>query len=201
MEPQCLNFASTSANTTINGVLSLGGTIALRSGNYNGAQLVVPATANLVAGTGVKGIKYASIENGARVDEPAFNTCFGNYISGSFTIATGAAAVASGTTWYLAFKPDRTISTVSTDCSTIQFAVNALENGGLIHYATGNFVQNSMINITTGGVYFEGEGIGHNYTATKSVITTCSALPAMFNFLSVKLSEFWRDLKNCFTWR
>ena len=124
------DYTSTSANTTLNSAIASGGIIAIRSGNYSAAQLIVPANATIIAEPGVTGIKYASIADGARIDEPAFNSAFGGYSSGSYTIATNATSLATTDTWYLAFKPDNSIYWSSTNNSLI--ISNAVANRGLI---------------------------------------------------------------------
>lgn len=123
-------YTSTSANTTINKAITLGGTIAIKSGNYAGAQLNVPGNATIVAESGTTGIKYASIADGARISEPDFNNAFGAYNSGSYTVATNETASATTATWYLAFKPDNSIYFASTNSSyVINSAVQATKTG------------------------------------------------------------------------
>jgi hypothetical protein len=115
------DYTSTIANTTVNKAIAAGGIIAIRTGDYTGAELIVPYNANVIAEPGVTGIKYQSIADGARIDEPTFNAAFGGYISGSYTIATNRTSFATSATWYLAFKPDKTIFLASTDDSDVFF--------------------------------------------------------------------------------
>ena len=124
------NLLSTSANTTLNGALTIGGTIVVMDGSYSGAQLNVLSNVTLIAEPSVTGITYLSIADGARIDEPTFNACFGVYRSGSYTIVTGSSAVAGGSTWYLAFNPDNQVYWSSTNASsTINNALNNPDAG------------------------------------------------------------------------
>lgn len=120
---------STSADTTLDGALIAyaGKTVYVDGGAWTGANLAVPASTTLIADPSTTGIKYTSIGTGSRIDEPAFNTCFGGYSGGSYTIVTGSSAMASGTANYLALKPDSTISWSSTNASyTINSAIQAM---------------------------------------------------------------------------
>ena len=113
------DYTSTSADTTLNKAIANGGIIAIKSGDYTGAQLNVPSNATVIAESTVTGIKYVSIADGARIDEPAFNTAFGGYISGDYTIVTNATNSATITTQFLAFKPDRSIYGATVDFSSL----------------------------------------------------------------------------------
>ena|GEM_PF-4785004 len=126
-----------SANTSLNTAIALGGTIEIRAGNYTGAQLIVPGNATIVAESGVTGIKYESIANGAKIDEPAFNAAFGAYDSGSFTIATNANNTATDAKFYLAFKSDNSIYWFTTDASTVFQSVLNDSTQGDIHIKPG----------------------------------------------------------------
>src|SRR5665811_265806 len=79
-------LTSRNANTTLNNAIALGGIIAIKSGNYSGAELTVPSNVSIIAGPTVTGIKYASIANGARIDEPTFNQAFRSYAQDDYTI-------------------------------------------------------------------------------------------------------------------
>jgi len=123
-------YTSTSANTTLNKAIALGGTVAIKSGDYSGAELVVPANVNIISEPDVTGIKYASIANGARIDEPTFNAAFGSYVQGDYTVAADTNCLAFQKTSYLAFKPDKSIYWQSTNASyVIISALQAMNDG------------------------------------------------------------------------
>ena len=146
---------SMSANTTLNDAIALGGTTEIRAGNYAGAELIVPENATIIAESGVTGIKYASIANGARIDEPDFNSAFGSYSSGSFTIAINQTSLATFATRYLAFKPDNSIYWFSANASyVIQTALNA---GKDVLVKDGSYDIANTINIPDQST-LEGEG-------------------------------------------
>lgn len=113
---------STNPDTTLDGALITytGKTVYVDGGAWTGAALTVPASTTLIADPSTTGIKYTSIGANARIDEPAFNTCFGGYSGGSYTIVTGSSAMASGTANYLAMKPDSTISWSSTNHTSVE---------------------------------------------------------------------------------
>ena len=158
------SLSSTNPSTTINGALALGGLTFINNGAYTGASLVVPATATLVTAPQVTGITYASIASGARVDEPTFNTCFGGYSSGSYTIVTGSSAVTGGATWYLAFNPSNVISWSSTNFATVFNTATNL--GGKIILAGSSFTTNDPLWINHTNTYVE--GLGENLTAVNA---------------------------------
>lgn len=112
-------YSSTDANTTLNSAISGGGIIAIMSGDYSGAQLIVPPNANIIAAPDVTGIMYASIAIGARINEPAFNAAFGGYQAGDYTVTTNATSSATLKTLTLAFKPDNTVRFASTNASYV----------------------------------------------------------------------------------
>jgi hypothetical protein len=120
------DYTSNSADITLNKAIANGGTIAIRSGDYSGAQLNIPPNAIIIAEPTVTGIKYASIADGARIDEPAFNTAFGSYISADYTITTNTTSLATINTQFLAFKPDRSIYGATTDFSALFNKLTAL---------------------------------------------------------------------------
>jgi hypothetical protein len=101
--------SSNSANLTLNKAIENGGTIAIMSGNYTGTQLIVPSNANIISSPDVIGINYASIENGAKINEPNFNAAFRGYQTGAYTVTTNATSSATSNSIYLAFKPDNSI--------------------------------------------------------------------------------------------
>ena len=103
------DWTSLNPTITIEYAMSKGGLVYITDGNYTGAVLDVPGDVFLVADPGVSGIKYQSIADGAKIDEPTFNTCFGAYKSGSLTLVRGSSAVSTSATWYLAFKSDNSI--------------------------------------------------------------------------------------------
>ena len=84
------NYSSDSANTTLNDAIAIGGSIAIMSGDYTGTQLIVPSNANIISAADVLGVNYASIGNGARINEPNFNAAFGGYQTGAYTVTTNA---------------------------------------------------------------------------------------------------------------
>jgi parallel beta-helix repeat protein len=133
-------YTTSSANTTLNSAIALGGTIVIREGNYSGAQLIVPSNVAIIAESGTTGIEYASIADGATINEPNFNAAFGNYTSGSYTIATNMTASATDDTWYLAFKPDNSIFFTSNNATTVaQTVVNRASNGSVIFLKAGSY--------------------------------------------------------------
>lgn len=126
-------LTSRNANTTLNNAIALGGIIAIKSGNYSGAELTVPSNVSIIAGPTVTGIKYASIANGARIDEPTFNQAFRSYAQDDYTIVANRTSTASSQTWYLAFKPDRSIYWQSTNASYVLLSVlGAIDNANSI---------------------------------------------------------------------
>ncbi len=121
-------LTSSNANMTLNKAIALGGVIAIKSGNYSGAELIVPSNASIISDPTVIGIKYASIANGARIDEPTFNQAFRGYAQDDYTIVANRTSTASSQTWYLAFKPDRSIYWQSTNASYV--LISALDTSG-----------------------------------------------------------------------
>ena len=87
----------------MNSAIALGGIIAIKGGDYSGAELIVPSNVSIIADPTVTGIKYASIANGARIDEPTFNQAFRGYAQDDYTIVSNRTCLASSQTWYLAF--------------------------------------------------------------------------------------------------
>jgi parallel beta-helix repeat protein len=136
------SYSSNSANSTLNNAIAGGGTIAIMSGDYTGAQLIVPANTNIIASPDVTGIKYASIQNGAKIDEPDFNAAFGGYQSGVYTIATNATSSATLETLYLAFKPDNSVYYTSTNAS---YGLNEITRQGGDIFVKGNLTLTSPI--------------------------------------------------------
>lgn len=150
--------SSSSANLTLNKAIANGGTIAIMSGDYSGAQLIVPSNANIIASPDSKGIKYASIANGAKINEPNFNTAFGGYQTGAYTVTTNSTASATTNTYYLAFKPDNSIYYTSTNAS---YTLNsATDNGGGV-FIVGNLTLTTPIILSKTGtnLYSDGSGI------------------------------------------
>jgi hypothetical protein len=150
-------YASTSSDTTLNCALETGGIIAIRAGNYSGAQLIVPSTASIIAEPNVTGIKYKSIAKSARIDEPSFNAAFGGYISGSYTVATNATASATLATFYVAFKPDNSIYFASTNAANVlnyAFAAagNIMINNGTYSINTDLIINQSRLMVVGNGL-------------------------------------------------
>lgn len=135
-------YSSTDANTTLNSAISGGGIIAIMSGDYSGAQLIVPPNANIIAAPDVAGIMYASIAIGARINEPAFNAAFGGYQAGDYTVTTNATSSATLKTLTLAFKPDNTVRFASTNAS---YVLNRLASLGGSIFVKGNLTLTSSI--------------------------------------------------------
>jgi hypothetical protein len=116
-------LTSKDANTTLNKAIALGGIINIKAGNYSGAQLIVPSNVSIIADPTVTGIKYASIANGARIDEPTFNQAFRGYSQDDYTIVANRTSTASNQPWYIAFKPDQSIYWQSTNASYVLLSV------------------------------------------------------------------------------
>ena len=153
-----VSYSSTSANLTLNNAIASGGIIAIMSGDYTGARLIVPSNANIIAAPDVIGIKYASIEDGARINEPDFNAAFGSYQAGAYTVTTNATTSASSTTLYLAFKPDNSIYYTSTNASYV--LNNAASSGGGI-FILGNLTLTNpiVLSISKTSLYSDGTGV------------------------------------------
>jgi hypothetical protein len=151
------DYASASADITLNKAIAQGGIIVIKVGNYTGANLNVPTNANIIAEPEVVGIKYASISDGAKIDEPTFNTAFGRYSSGSLTITTNLTKDATSTTWYLAFKPDNSIYYVSTNASEV---LNVATNlAGAICIRNALMLNNPvMLSKSKTSIYSDGNG-------------------------------------------
>jgi parallel beta-helix repeat protein len=151
------DYSSTSANDTLNNAIASGGNIAIMSGDYSGTQLNVPANANIIAEPGVTGIKYSSIADGARINEPTFNAAFGGYQLGNYTVTTNSTSSASDQMLYLAFKPDNTIYYASNNAS---YVLNNLANqaGGI--FVKGNITLNSPIIFSKRGTSLFSDGTG-----------------------------------------
>ncbi len=125
------DYTSKSANASLNKAIALGGTIAIKRGDYSGAELVVPSNVNIISEPDVTGIKYTSIASGARIDEPTFNAAFGSYVKGTYTVSADLKSIAFHQTTYLAFKSDKSIYFQSTNASyVILSALQAMNDGG-----------------------------------------------------------------------
>lgn len=148
-------YSSTDANTALNGAISGGGIIAIMSGDYSGAQLVVPPNASIIADPSTIGIKYNSIANGARIDEPTFNAAFGGYQAGDYTVTTNATSSATDQPLYLAFKPDNTIYYASNNASYVLNNV-ASTAGGI--FVNGNITLTSPIILSRRGTSLYSDG-------------------------------------------
>lgn len=166
---------STNASFTVNNALgnATGKTVSLAAGSYSGASLIVPANTNLVADAGVTGIKYYSIGNGARIDEPTFNAAFGGYSSGSYTVLTNQTGSATAATWYLAVKPDNSLYFVSTNQTyTIDSALTGCSAGGAVHVVSGNY-GSTTVSVPNGVMLTLAKGAsGITYSAAASA--TCA---------------------------
>jgi hypothetical protein len=126
-------LTSEDANITLNKAMALGGIINIKAGNYSGAQLIVPSNVRIIADPTVTGIKYASVANGARIDEPNFNQAFRGYSQNDYTIVANRTSTASNQPWYLAFKPDQSIYWQSTNASYVLLSVlGAIDNANSI---------------------------------------------------------------------
>ncbi|MFA5365312.1 MAG: hypothetical protein WC325_09060 [Candidatus Bathyarchaeia archaeon] len=170
----------------------------VKSGVYT-VSLSIPAGTYLFAENSTTGISYTTIGDGARIDEPTFNSRYRGYEYGEFTVSVYS-------TTCLAFKSDNTIWYYSTNASyTVQSCINATPDGDRIIYLQGNSVGEttfiSPITITnrntlkivfnrillsgcngfliTGGDAnsIQGQYISHStaYTTDKAVIITNSA--------------------------
>jgi len=64
----------------------------------------------------------------------------------------------------------------------IQKAINALTSGGKILIKAGIYPIKSTINITSGGIYIEGECTGHSYTNNPTVLKASGLTGPMFSF-------------------
>ena len=135
-------YSTNSANSTLNKAIAGGGTITIMPGDYTGAQLIVPTNAKIIASPNATGIKYASIQNGAKIDEPDFNAAFGGYQSGDYTIVTNATSSATQQTLYLAFKPDNSVYYASTNAS---YCFNKITSQGGDIFVNGNLTLTSPI--------------------------------------------------------
>lgn len=161
------DFTSDSANKTLNKVVSLGGSIAIRAGDYSGAELHLPGNCSIYAEPGVKGIKYASITDGARIDEPNFNAAFGKYTSGTSTIVNNRTSSATDTQMYLAFSADNSIYFASENATTvINKAIDSVDSPKIFikngrYIVSGkqplNYLNISTILHTKQGLVLEGE--------------------------------------------
>jgi hypothetical protein len=171
-------YSSTDANITLNRAISGGGTIAIMSGDYSGAQLIVPSNANIIAEPDVNGIIYASIGIGARINEPAFNDAFGGYQTGDYTVTSNVTSSATMKTLTLAFKPDNTVRFASTNAS---YVLNRLASLGGSIFVKGNLTLTSSIILSrsdtslysdgsTGLLYFCGVN-GLNITGSGIIVS------------------------------
>lgn len=148
---------STNPDTTLDGALLAyaGKTVYVDGGSWVGAVLAVPANTVLIADPSTTGIKYGSIGNGARIDEPNFNAAFGGYVGGTYSIVANQSSVASTTSLYFAFKPDNSIYWVSSNASyPAQTALNSKPN---IKFAEGTFVVASAIAVPS-AAFIDGSG-------------------------------------------
>jgi parallel beta-helix repeat protein len=171
------SYSSDSANTTLNDAIAIGGTIAIMSGDYTGTQLAVPSNANIISAADVLGINYASIGNGARIDEPNFNAAFGGYQTGAYTVTTNATSSATPKTTYLAFKPDNSIYFTSSNAS---YVLNKVASFGGGIFIVGNLTLTSpvVLSVSRTSIYSDGTGVltfnnvdGLNITATEVTIS------------------------------
>lgn len=171
------NYSSDSANTTLNDAIAIGGTIAIMSGDYTGTQLIVPSNANIISAADVLGVNYASIGNGARINEPNFNAAFGGYQTGAYTVTTNATSSATPKTTYLAFKPDNSIYFTSNNAS---YVLNKVASFGGGIFIVGNLTLTSpvVLPVSRTSIYSDGTGVltfndvdGLNITATEITIS------------------------------
>jgi parallel beta-helix repeat protein len=151
------DYSSNSADFTLNKAIANGGTIAIMSGNYTGAQLIVPSNANIISSPDVIGIKYVSIGDGARINEPNFNSAFGGYQTGAYTVTTNATDSATTTKCYLAFKPDNSIYYTSTNAS---YTLNSATNNGGGIFIVGNLSLTTPIILSKTGTNLYSDGYG-----------------------------------------
>lgn len=182
------DYSSTSANTTLNSAISRGGILAIMSGDYSGAQLIVPANASIIAEPDVTGIQYASITNGARINEPAFNAAFGGYQSGGYTVTTNATSSATVATWYLAFKPDNTIYYASTNAS---YVLNNIASMGGGIFVEGNLTVTSPIILSRRGTSLYSDGTGQLYFCGVNGLNITTTEVNVFN-LDIRQASYER---------
>jgi hypothetical protein len=153
-------WSSAVPTTTIEYAVSEGGIVAIADGAYTGASIDMPGDVTLIADPGVTGITYASIADGARIDEPNFNSAFGGYLSGSYTVVTNQSSVATTAIWYLAFKPDNSIYFASTNASThFKAVINAASTiKGSVYTAPGDYPIQPAIDATFSNVALKSDG-------------------------------------------
>jgi parallel beta-helix repeat protein len=151
-------YSSNSANLTLNQAIANGGVIAISSGNYTGSRLIVPSNTNIISSPDAIGIRYASIGDGARINERNFNAAFGGYQTGAYTVTTNVIDSATNTKCYLAFKPDNSIYYFSTNASYV--LNNAASSGGGIFIA-GNLTLNNpiILSVSRTSLYSDGTGV------------------------------------------
>ncbi len=135
--------ASTDVNATFNAAIRSGGQVWVQSGDYSGAVLSVPGNCSLTAEAGVSGIVYASIGDGARIDEPTFNSQFGGYRGGEFCVASNGSVA-------LAFKSDGSIFFFGGDNGAVEAAVYA---SGVVGQVVLAGVRHSYVNSVPVGVF------------------------------------------------
>jgi hypothetical protein len=179
------DYTSKSANISLNKAIALGGTIAIKRGNYSGAELVVPANANIISEPDVTGIKYASIASGARIDEPTFNAAFGSYVNGDYTVVADTNCVAAQKTSYLAFKPDKSIYWQSTNASYVMLsALQAMGDGDTLIVVDPLLLDSTIIIDKSVSIEFANFGDTNNpnilFTGSGNVFTINSPLIAKY---------------------
>jgi hypothetical protein len=187
-------YTNTVPNTLLNAVVALGGDIIICNGAYTGTVLTVPATANIKAEASVTGITYTAIANGARIDEPTFNSMFGGYMRGSYSLAVYGANC-------LAFKPDNTIWSYSTATTAIQYALNNLRSTkGEVFLRSGDYDLNATgVSIVSSGVKLVGEsgaltGYGtilkYNGTATALTVGSSGSIRQDIEVENIKIQAY-----------
>lgn len=164
-EDSSISWSSTDDGTIFTNVFATNPpSVYVKSGAYS-AVLAVPAGTYLQAENATTGISYASIGNGAKINEPTFNAQYGGYSSGVFTISTN-------TTNFLAFKPDNTIYYFTTNQSyAIQSSIDVITSGAIGGEIALN-LQNSLLTApiilpASPPIYLHGNGM----TATTLIYT------------------------------
>ncbi len=148
------SWSSTNSQTVFNNVLTLNPPhVYAKSGAYS-AVLAIPAGCSFTAENGTTGLTYASIGNGAKIDEPTFNAQFRGYDHGTYTISTNGTNI-------LAFKPDNSIYYLSTNASYVFNTVNAqlATVYGLGFVRDGDYSFDSPFKINSPYVTWEGDTI------------------------------------------
>jgi hypothetical protein len=179
------SWTSTNVATLFTSVFAVNPpSVYVKSGSYS-ASLAIPAGCDFYAENTTTGISYTSIGNGAKINEPTFNSQFGGYESGTYSISTNG-------TLNLAFKSDDSIWYASNSFSTMMN--NVLSGTGRISsfIRAGQYEVDLQIASTAQEVELYGAGQAGTILRLASGVT----LPTMFNIGSGQLRLGWtiRDL-------